>query len=262
MARTSELASISQAALIQFRVIGALVMREMRVRYGRSQFGYLWALVEPAGYIAAMTIIFSYAERPPPFGHSMPLFFALGVVPFRLYMTIASQLSTAMQSNQALLTYPIVKELDTVLARFILEMLTGVVVFASCILILMYAEDAPPPRHILRIVEGFALLMLLGLGIGLTNAVIVRWYPSWLNIYRILTAPAIFLSGVFYSLEQLPTNFREILVWNPLIHGVEIVRDGYYAHYRSTGLDEGYLFAWGLAMLVIGLFAERFYRQR
>ena len=81
MASQGKLNPFNQALLVQTRVIGALVLREMRVRYGRSQLGYIWAILEPAAYVAAMTTMFSYLNQPPPFGASMPLFFALGIIP-------------------------------------------------------------------------------------------------------------------------------------------------------------------------------------
>ncbi|MBU2531579.1 MAG: ABC transporter permease [Alphaproteobacteria bacterium] len=256
------LTGFNQALLVQIRVIGALVLREMRVRYGRTQFGYVWALLEPIAYIAAITVIFTYLDRPPPFGSSMPLFFALGIIPFRLFNSIANQLTAAMQANLALLTYPIVREFDTVLARFILEVMTGLTVFILCVMGLYVYYELPWPSHPMRIIEGFMLICLLGFGIGLTNACIMRKFASWQNIFRMIMAPMIFLSGVFYSLASLPSEVRAIIAWNPVIHGIEIIRDGYYAHYRVVDLSEGYLLACGLGLTVIGMFAERFYRLR
>ena len=49
------------------------------------------------------------------------LFVALGVVPYRLYQGIATQCGNAINANLALLNFPIVKELDPILARGILE---------------------------------------------------------------------------------------------------------------------------------------------
>lgn len=249
------------ALIVQIRVLGALVLREMRVRYGQSQLGYIWALLEPVGYVTIMTSLFVYVERPPPFGDNIALFFALGVIPFKMHVTISNQLTSAMNANRALLTYPIVRELDTIIARFILEAITTIVIFLVCILGLNLIYDIPGPSHPLRILQGIALVMFFALGVGLSNSVIIRWIPSWRNVYKILTAPLLFLSAVFYNFEELPTQLRDYVTWNPIAHGVEMVRDGYYAHYRATGLDGEYAFACGLALVVFGLFGERYYRS-
>jgi len=250
------------AITVQGRVLGALVLREMRARYGRSQIGYLWALLEPLGYVVALTIVFSYAERPAPYGNSLPLYFALGVIPFKLFMGLANQLTSAMMSNQALLTYPIVKEFDTVVARFLLEAITSIAVLVICLTGIWLIDDVPGPSQPLRMMEGLALVMLFGFGVGLTNACIIRHFASWQNVFRIITAPMVFISGIFYSFSSLPSEARAVLSWNPLIHGIEIVRDGYYSNYRAEAVDANYLLSVGFTLLVIGMFMERFYPRR
>ena len=40
-----------EALITQARVVGALILRETRVRYGRSQLGYLWAFTSPIMYV-------------------------------------------------------------------------------------------------------------------------------------------------------------------------------------------------------------------
>ena len=61
-----------------FRTIAALMMREMATTYGRSPGGYLWALVEPIGAVAILTLLFSLAFPAPPMGKSFGLFYATG----------------------------------------------------------------------------------------------------------------------------------------------------------------------------------------
>lgn len=261
MSQLAQTTNFTTALRLQFRVVGALILREMRVRYGRSQLGYMWALAEPAAYIAAFSAMFIFAQAAPPYGRSMPLFFALGVIPFRLFMALGNQLGSAFDANEALLTYPIVKELDTVIARFILEVMTAVAVMLIVLGVLIATFDVPLPHNILRILEGLALIGALGFGVGLTNAVMTRFLNSWMNLFRMMMSPMIFLSGVFYSLDSLPTNARDVVVWNPVIHGVEMVRQGYYAHYRATGLDEAYLFWWALSATMAGLLLERAIRM-
>lgn len=257
-----ETKSFKHALVVQLRVLGALVLREMRVRYGKSQFGYLWALAEPLGYITLLTVAFSYGGRTAVYGDSLPLFFALGVIPFKLFIGLGNQLTVAITANQNLLTYPIVRELDTILARFILECLTSVAVLVVFLFGIWVIDDIPGPSQPLQVVQGLTLIMLFGLGVGLTNAAINRHFVSWGNLYRILTAPMIFISGIFYSVSALPTEAQNILVWNPLLHGIEIVRAGYYSNYRADVVDANYLFTVGFSLLIIGLFLERFYPKR
>jgi capsular polysaccharide transport system permease protein len=250
------------ALTVQKRVLGALVLREMRAKHGKSQIGYVWALIEPVGYVAMMVAAFSYIDRNAAFGTSIALFYGLGVIPFKLFTLISNQLTGAMTSNRQLLSYPIVQSLDTVLARFFLESATSIVVFIVFLLCLSFVDDIPMPSDPLRIMQGFALLMLFAFGVGLTNAVIIRRIPSWQNAYKIMTAPLLLVSAIFYSFDTLPSELRYYVSWVPIGHGVEIVRDGYYSHYRLTDVSAEYIFGVGLVLTVIGLFGERYFPER
>ena len=250
------------AAITQARVIGALILRETRVRYGRSQFGYLWALGEPVAYVTAFSAMFTFTGSHAPFGNSMALFYALGILPFTLYRNLGNQLMMAFESNEALLSFPIVKELDTVVARAILEAATMLVVMTLILSTIVTLGDAPLPGNPVKMAIALLGLVMLGFGIGLINAVLVAKFKSWQNIYTMTALPLLLTSGVFYSLESLPTKVSSFLSWNPIIHGVEGMRDGYYLNYRAGAVDISYLFWWGLIATLIGLAAERAIRIR
>jgi capsular polysaccharide transport system permease protein len=254
--------SFGRALACQSRVIGALILREMRVRFGRSQLGYLWAVAEPLAYVTVFSFAFQFMDRHPPFGNSMALFFATGILPFQLFRNLGQQLAGAFNANQALLTYPIVQPIDTVVARAILEAATSLFIMLVVFSAFIIAGNASMPESIIRLFEATALLTLLGFGYGLMSAVIITRLDAWHNISRLIMAPMLFLSGVFYSLDMLPPNLRAIVAWNPVIHGVEMYRDGYYPNYRAGDVDPFYLFVWALSLAFIALAMERTVRRR
>ena len=78
------------------RTVAALMLREMATTYGRSPGGYLWAILEPVVGILLLTAIFSIAFHTPPLGVNFPIFYATGLVPFTLYLTVSSKTSLAL----------------------------------------------------------------------------------------------------------------------------------------------------------------------
>ena len=66
------------------------------------------------------------------------------------------------------------------------------------------------------------------------------------------------MSGVFYVPSTMPTAVTDILAWNPIPHGIDWLRYGYYEGYRPDFVSFEYLIGWGLATTLIGLAAERF----
>ena len=254
--------AFGKAFVCQARVARALILREMRVRFGRSQLGYLWAVTEPLAYVAAFSAMFHFMDRHPPFGSSMPLFFVAGILPFQMFRNLANQLSGAFNANQALMTYPIVQPIDTIVSRTILEVATSLFIILVVITAFVVTGEAPMPTNIIRIVEAIALLAMLGFGFGLMSAVIITRVDAWQNVTRLIMTPMLFLSGVFYSLDTLPPTVRAVVAWNPVVHGVEMFRDGYYTNYRSSDIEPFYIFICGLLLTFVALAMERTIRGR
>ena len=110
------------------RAVSALILREVSTTYGRSPGGYVWAVLEPAAGIALLTLIFSVGFRSPPLGTNFALFYAAGLLPFLMYSDISGKLGQTIQFSRALLAYPRVTFLDALMARFLLNMMTQLVV--------------------------------------------------------------------------------------------------------------------------------------
>ena len=152
--------------------------------------------------------------------------------------------------------------LDTVVARAILEVATLVFIILIVFLFLAHLDLAAAPGDVPRMIEALILLSLFGFGIGLLNAVIIEQISSWQNLFRLAMMPLLFVSGVFFTLESVPPNVRYYMSWNPIIHGVEMFRDGYYPNFRSAGLDKEFLVWSGIITTVVALAAERVLRGR
>lgn len=246
----------------QARVIGALVLRETRTRFGRTKLGYFWAIAEPVGYVAVLSFAFSLLSHQAPYGPSMPLFFASGILPFMLFTHLTRTIATALQANEALMYFPIVKPIDTFVARGLLEVATMVAVMLITFTGIILLSDLPAPRDPGRMAGAIAALALLGFGMGTLNAVLVRLFDFWRQIYDVVTRPLMLLTGVFFVPDSLPPGIRDVLGYLPTLQAIELFRSGLYDSYRSSVLDPGYLFGSALLLTLIGLSAERAYRMR
>lgn len=247
---------------LQFRVIAALVLRETRATFGTSQFGYLWAIITPAASVGLLVFIFSLIDRQPPFGSSLALFFATGILTLQFFTKLSGTLMNSFGANKALLTYPLIKETDALYARLILVSATYsliMLIFYSALIILGLAD---PPAFPARIVAAFFATAAFGFGFGTTNAVIISLFPSWYHIEMVLTRPLFFLSGIFYIPSLMPPQAIAVLEWNPVLHLIEWFRSGYYPNYESAILDKSYPLELAMILILVGLGGERLYRNK
>lgn len=241
----------------QLRVLHALMMREMITRYGRTSLGYVWALVEPVGFIALLSLLFIQIAHAPPIGKSFPLFYASGYVAFHLVTDIANVTGRSIHVNRPLLAFPAVTPLDTVLARFFLQSLTGLcvalVIFVG-ILILETPDLSLNPGPLLA---AFCLAAALGLGIGLFNTWAFARWRAWELIWGVISRPLFLISCVFFNFQSLPATARDILWWNPVVHVVGLMRSGIYGAYDSAHVRPDYVLALAATLAMIGLWGMR-----
>ncbi len=248
----------SSSLAIMVRVVAALLLRETRVRFGRAQIGYLWAIIEPLGGVLVLAFAFQLIGRVPDVGQSLLLFLAIGMLGFSLQRRLAVQLGNAFDANKALLFFPVVKRIDTLIARGILEISTSLLSMVIIIAGLVIIEGVSPPARLDIFVLGIAALALLGFGLGTLNAILNAHFNSWRHIEGMISRPLFLMSGVFFTPVMLPSALTDILAWNPILHGIEWLRWGYYEGYRPDYISVEYLLGWGLASTLAGLAAERF----
>jgi len=106
------------------------------------------------------------------------------------------------------------------------------------------------------------LAWLLGLGLGLFCMGLSVYSAAVDRIIPILMRPMLFISGIFFTASELPGDIREILLYNPMLHAIELVRDGWFREFHSDYFDPYYVVGWILLLGYLGLLLERFARRR
>ena len=243
------------------QVVTALILRETKTRFGQSKFGYVWALLEPAAFVTMFVVIRTAISTATPFGESVVLFMMTGLIIMRLFTSITSGVMAAISANKALLAYPPVKPTDVILARFVLEALTMLIVTSLFFAILSLTVDFRVVVDHAAFAAGIAATLLLAAGFGVFNAVVSTMIPTYGRVWGIIRLPLFILSGIFYVPRSLPDSAQDVLWWNPVLHCVEWVRTGTYLTYDPL-LDRWYVLAMGLGFLGAGLALERIYRFR
>ena len=243
------------------RIIAALILREMGSAYGRSPGGYIWALLSPIGTILILSMAFSYLVRAPSLGTSFILFYATGFLPFNLYAELSNKVTMSLRYSRALLAYPGVSWLHAVLARFILNTLTALTVFCMVIIGIMQVVETRTILDIRPILTGLAIMAMTALGVGLLNCLLMGLFQVWERIWGILSRPLFLVSGIFFLYDDMPRFAQDILWWNPLIHGIGLVRTGFYPTYHASYISLPYAFGVSLILIAAGLlFMGRNYR--
>jgi capsular polysaccharide transport system permease protein len=238
----------------------ALMLREMSTRFGRTPGGYLWALLEPTAVVLVLAIGFSLMLRNPSLGTSFLLFYATGYLPLKLFMQVSNMVARAISFSRPLLQYPTVTWVDAVLARFLLNVLTELLVAVIVLGGIFLVIDTHAVIRIGPIFASIGLIVVLALGVGVLNVVPFGLFPAWERLWSIATRPLVLASGLFYIYEDLPQTAQEILWFNPLMHLTGLLRSGFYPMYEAAYASPVYVLLFGLVPLFFGvLMLSRFH---
>jgi capsular polysaccharide transport system permease protein len=246
---------------INSQVIWALLLRESRMAFGTSHWGYLWAALQPAVTLTFLIVVFVMIGRSAPFGDSLALFFATSVLCLEYYQKLSVSLMRAFSSNASLFAYPPVQALDTAVARFLLVSSVYIIVWVGFHTALILTGYGLVPRRPEYIVLAFCAIGAMGFAVGLINAVLYRFSSSWQHIEKVWARPLFFLSGTFYVPSNLPPEAVAILKWNPIIHAVELGRMGFWPNYTSEIFNPYYMVGFCLVALFVAFSVEKYTRK-
>lgn len=248
-------------AVQSFRSISALLLREMSTSYGRSPGGYIWAILEPVAGTALLALVFSLAFETPPLGLNFPLFYATGILPFMMYVDLSTKVMQSIQFSKQLLTYPRVSFLDAIAARFILNLITQILVVALVFWGLLQVFALTPILDFHSIFAAMSMSACLGLGVGIMNCYLISAFPVWLRVWAILNRPMFIISCIFFLPENLPRQYMDILLYNPLVHVVGEMRTGFYPSYNADYVSQIYIYLLSISLAAIGLLLLRKYHR-
>lgn len=244
------------------RAILALMLREMATTYGRSPGGYIWAVLEPVAGIALLSLVFSVAFRAPALGISFPMFYATGMLPFLMFIDVTNKVSQSLNFSRPLLAYPTVTFIDALIGRFVLNIMTQLMVAYILFTGIAFLFETRITPNYSIILEAFALTALLAGGIGVLQAFLIGRFPVWQQAWSIIMRPMFIISCIFFVFETVPQPYRDWIWWNPIVHVVGLTRKGFYGTYDATYVSPTYLITISLVSLALGLvFLRRYHRD-
>lgn len=250
------------AVLATTRVIGAVMLRDIRTRFFNHGLGYLLAVVWPLGHILILVGFYTLVGREAPYGDSAALFFATALVPFMTWNYMSRFIMLSLVMNRALLAFPAVRITDLVFGRALLELLASLAALALLLGLAWATEIRVRPADLADAALAMGAALALGLGCGILSAVIAMLMPGWVTLYTLIVIAAYILSGIVFVPAALPEGAADALSWLPTLHLVEWMRVAFYDGYPDRLLDRSYAVAWAAGTLLLGLGAERLLRGR
>ena len=252
--RAASPSSISSTirALAGYRhLLRNLVLKDLKLKYRGSVFGFLWSLANPLLMIVVYTVAFTYILqiRTPGF----VFYLMLGILAWTFFAGSMSASTGSIADNGGLVKsvfFPrAILPLGTVLFNLTQYLLT-IVVFLP--FMLLYYGIAPAAPMLLFPV--FLLLQsLFTVGLALLLATATAFFRDVKHLVDVGLAVLFWLTPIVYTIDNLPERVRLPIQFSPMAPYITAYHNVFYDRVWPEPLTWTLAVVYALAALVIGL---------
>jgi capsular polysaccharide transport system permease protein len=220
-------------------VIFALFAREIRIGTN-DKLGVSWTVVSPVIFILLLSTIRGRMDGGET--HTIPtfVFMAYGMLLIQSFLQTFTAAFGAIKKNMALFAFRQVQPVSAVLAAGLFELLVKLFVMLGIVIAMYFLNMEVRAADPLSIIFNVFLLWLFALSCGLIFGLAALYVPEISKIQALMTRPLFFISGVFFSLQDVPKEYWWLLDWNPILHAIELSRYAAYPSYGNVGVSFNY----------------------
>ncbi|MCP1660534.1 ABC transporter permease [Neisseria perflava] len=245
--------SFRESLVIQNRVIGALLMREIITRYGRNNIGFLWLFVEPLLMTLFIVLMWKFFRADRLSTLNIVAFVLTGYPMAMMWRNASNRAIGAIRANISLLYHRNVRVLDTIIARVLLEVAGATMAQIAIMLALIAVGWIDWPADVFYMVLAWVLMALFAFGLGLVICSLAYQFEVFGKLWGTMSFVMLPLSGAFFFVASLPQQVQGYFLTIPMVHGTEMFRAGYFGSSVITMENPWYLVVCDLAIIWIGL---------
>ena len=245
--------SFVESLMIQVRVVGALLMREIITRYGRNNIGFLWLFVEPLLLTLVIVLLWKFLRADRVSSLNIIAFVITGYPMAMMWRNVSNRAIGAIAANASLLYHRNVRVLDTIFARMLLEIAGATIAQIVIMAVLIAIRWIDFPQDVFYMLLAWLLMAMFAVGLGLVICSVAYKFEAFGKVWGTLSFIMMPLSGVFFFVHALPAQIREYVLWIPMVHGTEMFRAGYFGSSVITYENPWYLLLCNLVLLFFGL---------
>jgi capsular polysaccharide transport system permease protein len=233
-------------------VIYAIFLREVKSK-SSDKFGIAWSVASPVVFI----FMLSYMRKLMDNGdtHGIPTFFFMvyGMILIQFFMGLVNTVSAAIKKNKPLYAFRQVQPISSILAITLFECLIKVFVILVTAVICFILQFDIHISDPLSLLCNLFKVAIFSMSIGVVFSLLACFVPEVDKVKDLLLRPMFFISGVFFSLQDVPVEYWPYLTWNPVLHAIELTRYAVYPQYGNAGVSDLYLNVFTLTSLGLAL---------
>ena len=241
-------------ALVQASNVRALLLRDMMMRYGRDNIGFVWVILKSMILTAGVMIVWSLMG-PSKHGLRIVELVLTGYMPLTLWRHLTGGVMGIFRSSAALLYHRQITLFDIIYARKALEIIGTTAALLFVWGVLNTVGVVGDIQRLGLFILGWIMMGLIGTSFGMILAAITEISHTSERFVQPLQYLAIPISGAFFMVDWTPQWAQRLLLYNPLVHPYEVFRAGYFGESVVTHYSLPYFFAWVFVFFVVGIWS-------
>lgn len=247
---------------VQRRVLTALFLREALTRFGRHNIGFLWLFFEPMVFTLGVTALWTATKSVHSSNVPIVAFALTGYSSVLLWRNMPGRCIGSLRGNVSLMYHRNIRPLDIYVARVLLEFGGATISFSVLSLVFISIGWLEPPLDIPEVAAGWLIIAWFGSMLAIflgalsheSELVDKIWHPASYLIFP--------LSGAAFMVDALPKAAQKVVLYIPMVHGVEIVREGYFGSRARAHYDLAYVLPFCLVLTFFALRQARLVSAR
>jgi ABC-type polysaccharide/polyol phosphate export permease len=214
----------------------------------------LWLVAEPMIFTLGVAAFWTASGAH--HGSDLPIvaFAITGYSSVLMWRNTVNRCIGGLRENANLLYHRNVRVIDVYATRIALELCGATASFAILTVIFFATEWIRPPVDPLLVVAGWAMLGWFGAALALFIGAATTFSHLIDRVWHPLSYLLFPMSGAAFMVDWLPPAGREVVLLLPMVHTVELIREGYFGNVVRTHYDMAYVAAFNLVLTLAGLF--------
>lgn len=209
-------------------LVKQLVIKDIKLKYRRSFLGYVWSVLNPLLVMIVMYLVFSQMFRVDIVNY--PAYLVIGQTLFTFMTEATNQAIYSITGNSTLLKKVYVPKYIFTLSK-VTSSLVNLLFSMGAMVIVFILTGVSFCAYMLLIPFVLVQLYLFSLGLGMFLAQAAVFFRDIQYIYSVLTTAWMYLTPLFYPMEQLPESMQVcIRTFNPMYH--------YVTQFRTLVLEQ------------------------
>jgi len=150
-----------------------------------------------------------------------------------------------------------VKVIDIYIARILLEAIGASMSFFILSAFFIFIGWMEGPEDLLGVVFAWITLALFGASLAIFLASLSERYEFIERLWHPTSYLVFPLSGAAFLVTSLPQAAQDFVLYLPMVHGTEMLREGYFGSKVDTRYDYGYFLTCTLVLMSLGLALSR-----